>query len=272
MESRFGYDFSHVKIHTNEIAAKSAQSINALAYTSGSNIVFNNGQYSPTTLAGQKLLAHELTHTIQQGATNLYPVQRQAAPARRRRTIWLNIGFDSSAVANTATMQRLRASIAAERAALANCCSVRNSGCDINVKALYDWNRVNKPAPADGDYDGDVAADSNLRDRNIANINTGRAGGIRMLVTGSTLSQTWQDERIFASANAGADNLIWNVNAAQDQTLSHDTGHIAGYTGGDIDDGDHSSDPDNIMSGGHIRNAGALPDANWCERVDTLAV
>jgi hypothetical protein len=66
MENRFGYDFSNVKIHNDTVAAKSAQSINALAYTSGHNIVFNQGQYSPATSTGKKLLAHELTHVVQQ--------------------------------------------------------------------------------------------------------------------------------------------------------------------------------------------------------------
>jgi hypothetical protein len=66
-EPRFGYDFSNVKVHTDSIAAKSAQSINALAYTSRNNIVFNNGQYSPNTDNGKRLLGHELTHVVQQG-------------------------------------------------------------------------------------------------------------------------------------------------------------------------------------------------------------
>src|SRR5688500_18241916 len=66
-EPRFGYDFSNVKVHTDSRAAESAQSINALAYTSGNNIVFSNGQYSPKTDSGKKLLGHELTHVIQQG-------------------------------------------------------------------------------------------------------------------------------------------------------------------------------------------------------------
>jgi hypothetical protein len=65
-EPRFGYDFSNVKIHTDNVAAKSAQSINALAYTSGNNIVFNDGQYAPNTDSGKKLLGHELTHVVQQ--------------------------------------------------------------------------------------------------------------------------------------------------------------------------------------------------------------
>lgn len=65
-EPRFGYDFSQVRVHTDTVAAKSAESINALAYTSGSNIVFNSGQYSPDTDGGRQLLAHELTHVMQQ--------------------------------------------------------------------------------------------------------------------------------------------------------------------------------------------------------------
>lgn len=66
-EPRFGTDFSNVRIHTDTFAAKSAQSINALAYTSGNNIVFNSGQYSPNTDNGKRLLGHELTHVVQQG-------------------------------------------------------------------------------------------------------------------------------------------------------------------------------------------------------------
>ena len=78
MESRMGMDFSNVKIHTGSVAAKSAQSINALAYTSGNSIVFNEGQYSPGTDSGKRLLAHELTHVIQQNASVLSKrIQRQ---------------------------------------------------------------------------------------------------------------------------------------------------------------------------------------------------
>jgi hypothetical protein len=77
-EPRFGYDFSKVRIHTDTAAAQSARSINALAYTTSNNIVFNSGQYDPQTNAGKKLLGHELTHVIQQrqGKT----IQRAPAP------------------------------------------------------------------------------------------------------------------------------------------------------------------------------------------------
>jgi hypothetical protein len=66
MESRFGYDFSNVKIHADETAARSANSVDALAYTVGNDIVFGKQYYQPNTLQGRRLLAHELTHVIQQ--------------------------------------------------------------------------------------------------------------------------------------------------------------------------------------------------------------
>jgi len=78
-EPRFGYDFSNVKVHTDSVAAKSAQSINALAYTSGNNIVFNYGNYAPGADSGKQLLAHELTHVVQQKDANSR-IARQHAP------------------------------------------------------------------------------------------------------------------------------------------------------------------------------------------------
>ncbi len=62
-EPRFGHDFSSVRVHTDGLAAESARSVGALAYTVGNDIVFGSGQY---TQPGGRLLAHELTHTIQQ--------------------------------------------------------------------------------------------------------------------------------------------------------------------------------------------------------------
>ncbi|MGH7890061.1 MAG: DUF4157 domain-containing protein, partial [Thermodesulfobacteriota bacterium] len=65
-EPRFGQDFSPVRVHTDSEANESAQSVNALAYTVGRDVVFAEGQYSPETDSGRKLLAHELTHVVQQ--------------------------------------------------------------------------------------------------------------------------------------------------------------------------------------------------------------
>src|ERR1700677_1305695 len=66
MESRFGHDFSQVRVHTDSQAAQSAKSVQAHAYTVGQNIAFAQGKYAPETSHGKKLLAHELAHTVQQ--------------------------------------------------------------------------------------------------------------------------------------------------------------------------------------------------------------
>ena len=81
LEPRFGHDFSRIKVHTDAKAADSARQVNALAYTVGEDVVFARGQYQPGSSQGQRLIAHELTHTIQQaGGTSL----RGAGPSESR--------------------------------------------------------------------------------------------------------------------------------------------------------------------------------------------
>src|SRR5215813_976076 len=65
-EPRFGADFGHVRIHTDAHAGETAAAVSARAFTLGHNIVFGAGQYAPQTPSGEKLLAHELTHVLQQ--------------------------------------------------------------------------------------------------------------------------------------------------------------------------------------------------------------
>ncbi|CAD7797910.1 hypothetical protein CHRY9390_00248 [Chryseobacterium aquaeductus] len=66
MESRFGADFSNVKIHTGSQAVQMSRELNAQAFAVGNDIYFNEGKYNPNSDSGKHLLAHELTHTIQQ--------------------------------------------------------------------------------------------------------------------------------------------------------------------------------------------------------------
>ncbi|WP_394834465.1 DUF4157 domain-containing protein [Pendulispora rubella] len=67
MESRFGQDFSDVRIHDDTNAQQSAHAVRARAYTVGGDVVFGAGQYQPESTEGRRLLAHELTHVVQQG-------------------------------------------------------------------------------------------------------------------------------------------------------------------------------------------------------------
>ncbi len=93
MEPRFEHDFSKVRVHTGEKAAESAEAVNAQAYTVGQEVVFGENEYAPDTREGKELLAHELTHVVQQEAGVSGPViQRQVkltlpdlgAPAKKR--------------------------------------------------------------------------------------------------------------------------------------------------------------------------------------------
>ena len=78
MESRFQTDFSRVRVHTDARASESARAVNASAYTVGKNLVFALGQYQPASRRGMKLLAHELTHVVQQADMGRTPrMQRQ---------------------------------------------------------------------------------------------------------------------------------------------------------------------------------------------------
>ncbi len=81
MESRFGHDFRRVRIHTGARAEEASHAIQARAFTLGHSIVFGAGQYAPGVTDGRRLLAHELTHVIQQNRTSTDIVSRACLPA-----------------------------------------------------------------------------------------------------------------------------------------------------------------------------------------------
>lgn len=82
MEPRFGADFSKVRIHTGEKSARLNRQVSAQAFTVGNQIFFGRNQFRPDTTEGQELIAHELTHTLQQGAA-----VQQSAPVQRREDV-----------------------------------------------------------------------------------------------------------------------------------------------------------------------------------------
>lgn len=76
-EPRFGHDFSQVRVHTNDRSAASARTVSASAYTVGNDVVFGSRQYSPSSARGQMLLAHELTHVVQQQNVSSLPLEQR---------------------------------------------------------------------------------------------------------------------------------------------------------------------------------------------------
>ena len=79
MEQRFGHDFSRVRVHSDAEAEQSARDVSAYAYTVGHNVVFGAGRFAPDTYEGRRLIAHELTHVVQQAGHPL----RSAGDDRR---------------------------------------------------------------------------------------------------------------------------------------------------------------------------------------------
>lgn len=69
LETEFGVNFSNVRIHTGKNAAQITKTLNAEAYTIGNHIFFDPGKFQPHSADGKRLLAHELTHVVQQGAS-----------------------------------------------------------------------------------------------------------------------------------------------------------------------------------------------------------
>ena len=94
MESAMGADFSRVKVHTDSQADQLSQSIQAKAFTTGNDVFFKQGAYNPDSRGGQELLAHELTHVVQQGAA-ARTVQRKDDDENEREEAVLGLGDGS---------------------------------------------------------------------------------------------------------------------------------------------------------------------------------
>lgn len=93
MGASFGADFSNVRIHTGTQAVQMSQGLHAQAFTYGNNIYFNQGKYSPETQTGQHLLAHELTHTVQQGAVVRQKRQLSSSPVQVQRLFDFDLSY-----------------------------------------------------------------------------------------------------------------------------------------------------------------------------------
>ena len=108
-EPRFEHDFSHIRIHTGGNASQAARLLNAQAFTYGNHIAFAGGKFRPNSEPGRWLLAHELTHTIQQGHGRQKSIQQLARGARR------SSGTDGQEIEDTIPAIELALSVAEPR-------------------------------------------------------------------------------------------------------------------------------------------------------------
>jgi hypothetical protein len=115
MEARLGHDFSNVRVHTDSRAAASARSVDAVAYTVGRNVVFDEGRYDPHSAAGSRVIAHELAHVVQQAPAHdrdtgeLRVAPAQSAAEREANAFATGSAQTVQSVQRTPLLQRLGA-------------------------------------------------------------------------------------------------------------------------------------------------------------------
>jgi hypothetical protein len=233
-ESRMGYDFGDVKIHSDDAAAKSAQSINALAYTTGNNIVFAHGQYVPGTDSGKRLLAHELTHVIQQQAVHgNNTIQREEGCTAMTRVTVDTLSFRGS-------NRNPYDDIAAANTIYRPCCVEFVPGVGQSVDPA-----VSDPLMGnDTNFDrGDCGADTAEEQALIPAVTStfGLSGRIRALYFESITPGARATSHPAYCSTPLALNYVYMTNTADSRTLAHEMGHIFlnGYF--------HELPPDNLM-------------------------
>jgi len=142
-EPRFQHDFGSVRIHTDAAAARSAADVQASAYTVGRNIVFGSGQFAPASTEGQHLLAHELTHVVQQRAArgpSRAVLQRQVAPGYRSSPV--NPAVSSDKWREDVERAYRRAGFSQAAALVRNC---RETGACSHLLTMREaWNAYEK--------------------------------------------------------------------------------------------------------------------------------
>jgi len=154
MESRFGADLGSVRVHTGTEAVRLNRELNARAFTLGSDIYFNEDQYQPRTESGRRLLAHELTHTVQQKNIENSIKQIQRTPGVDARDSWdsmvnLTISSAQAAVMRGMAQEAItRMLTISDGAALINnlwrlaCSRVRSGNCRGKIQVSF----LDKPA------------------------------------------------------------------------------------------------------------------------------
>lgn len=290
MESRFSHDFSNVRVHTDSRAAQSATAVNAMAYTVGQDIVFGSGQYSPKTMTGRRVLAHELTHTLQQrgataGSTSGLAITDPGSSAEKEashaensieRGHPVNAGvqrapeiartpppaspcpngfktFDVYGVNLPGSTRSIFDDLAKANSVLAQCCA------KINVVGGESWvtNLLDIQAPTSTLNEFTTMASPTLEETTMLSHLPGGAAIHAYYVP--AMSAGSRGENFRPTVNPAVPRAVVVSDSAAVDTFVHELGHIL------LNVSAHSGDPDNLMADGTSRNVGVDKlDATQC--------
>lgn len=264
MSQAIGHDFSNVRLHTDASANAMNQQLGARAFTLGQDIYFNHDQYHPETKEGKHLLAHELTHVVQQDKGD-NSLRRSCFDGNCEdcgggwRDLWVTVFFARRA--NKETMQHLRAAINTAKQIMQNCC--------IRLKFDFNWTLIPNAATVDssslhrrpaGDANGIFDVPEPVESIGEGDL-ISRAKGIPMLVVdevrgtgGATTILGGQDDqgRDFDVEYTGPSMFLIAVNQPNPNGncnhIAHEIWHITGALRHDAADGAITACASNTVS------------------------
>jgi len=243
-EPRFGHDFSQVKVHTDPVAAKSAQSISALAYTSGSHIVFNQGQYSPETDRGRRLLGHELTHVVQQTGK----IQTARLPCTSRRKIDVYSVFLPGASRNDTS------DVTNANSILCQC------GIELNLTGGESWSTKLMDMTAPLGTLNEYSSPGSPTAEEQAMLSYQPSSALHLYYVPS-LSGGSEAEAFWTAAFPMVNNGVAISNGARGCAVAHEIGHVL------LDVGAHHPNKDNLMAPGSINTCAGELEQSQCDLI-----
>jgi hypothetical protein len=264
MSNAIGYDFSNVRLHTDAAAQAMNKQLGSRAFTTGQDIYFNKNQYQPETSQGKHLLAHELTHVVQQNKGDNV-LRRSCSDGNCEDCAggWrdLSVSVFFARRANTETMQNLRAAIDTAKQIMQNCC--------IRLKFDFNWSLIPNATNVDsaslhrrpaGDADGLFDVPEPVETIGESDL-ISRARGIPMLVVdevrntgGATTILGGQDDqgRDFDVEYTGPDMFLIAVNQPHHNGnfnhIAHEIWHITGALRHSAAEGDITAGVSNAVS------------------------
>jgi len=250
MEPRFGVDFGDVRVHTGAEAAKAARSVQARAYTVGDHLVFGAGEYQPESEPGRRLLAHELTHVVQQG--NRLP--QQMNPGVRRRTSIQRARLPCS---TRKTVSLYAINLPGARRSLGDDLQNGNDvlcqcGIELAEAGGESWvtSVMDRTPPASVLNEYTVSGTPTTEESELLAHQPGGTGAIHVYYVPS-LSNGSRGESFAASQFPAVTNHgVVISDAAAIDTFAHELGHVL------LDDAGHHGNADNLMAAGGSRKLG----------------
>lgn len=250
MEPRFGVDLGDVRVHTGPQAAEAARSVQARAYTVGNHLVFGTGEYEPGSDLGRRLLAHELTHVLQQRTQLSEPKDPGVAPGTPVQRARLPCSSHKKVTVYTVNLPGAGRSIADDlkngNDVLCQCgIELVDAGGESWVTTLMDRT---PPAGVLNEYT--VSGTPTGEESELLAHQPGGTGAVHVYYVPSLSSGSRGESFAASQFPLVTNHAVVISDAAAVDTFAHELGHVL------LDDGGHHGNADNLMAQGGSRRLG----------------